>query len=155
MSAFDRWKAENIAWASGLFEGDGCISRNITTKRSKQYNYWKIMLASTDYDVLERFQSIIGFGRIYRQKRQKDYWKPAWQWNTYRQPELYAALAAMFTFFASRRRAKALEALVEMGSRPSYQASRRESILGTPPIKCGGARYQTLEHSPGRAMEGA
>lgn len=94
------WSRENLAWAGGFLEGEGCISRQITTARSKRYSYWVLRASSTDLDTLEKLQRILGVGSIYKQKisKSKTPRKRAWQWTVYRQPEVYAILIAIFTF---------------------------------------------------------
>lgn len=117
------WNREDLAWAAGLFEGEGCVSRYITTKRSREYKYWHVRLGLTDPDVLRRFRDVIGFGRIYRQKTQKGC-KPAEQWTCYVQNEVYAVLAALYQFMGERRRTKMWEALVDIASRPPIQLKK-------------------------------
>jgi hypothetical protein len=117
-------RGEETAWAAGLFEGEGCVSRYITTKRSRQYGYWQTKLSSTDLDVVERFCEIVGVGRIYVQKRSNPDWKPAYQHCIYRQPEVLATLELLRPFMLARRAAKIDEALTEMRGRV-YKPGRR------------------------------
>ena len=117
------WSREELAWAAGLFEGEGCVGRYITTKRSVKYDYWQVRISSTDLDVLRKFQRIIGFGKIYKHKTTGAR-KRAWQHNIYRQPEVYAVLALLFQFMGSRRKAKMREALMEMGARQPWRVAR-------------------------------
>jgi hypothetical protein len=72
-----------IAWAAGLFEGEGCFS--IATFRSK-YQYPRATIFSTDLDILERFAKIVKVGHLNSkpEKRQrKDGWKrkPQYRWT--------------------------------------------------------------------------
>jgi hypothetical protein len=46
-----------IAWAAGLFEGEGSITH--------VYGRTQLRIHMTDFEVLERFLEIIGAGRIY------------------------------------------------------------------------------------------
>jgi hypothetical protein len=64
-----------IAWAAGLFEGEGCITHS---------HGLVLRLKSTDEDVIARFCEIVGAGDIYG-----PYWnryadgrlrKPYWVW---------------------------------------------------------------------------
>jgi hypothetical protein len=62
-----------IAWAAGLFEGEGCFSSSMGRERAS--------MVSTDRDVLERFKEIVGCGTIGPGgKRQKSHHKVRWQW---------------------------------------------------------------------------
>jgi hypothetical protein len=51
----------DIAWAAGLFEGEGCLS--FSTVRGERYP--QAMLKTTDRDVLARFHRIVVVGAIY------------------------------------------------------------------------------------------
>jgi len=73
-------RAEGIAWAAGVFEGEGCVcsdgSRVI------------LRVQMTDFDVMARFASIMGFGRLYgpyeqRNARDGHVRKPFWAWVAY------------------------------------------------------------------------
>ena len=50
---------EKLAWAAGLFEGEGCFYINEKGK------YVNATVTSTDKDVLDAFLQVIGFGKIY------------------------------------------------------------------------------------------
>lgn len=50
-------KAERIAWAAGLFEGE----RSITLSRNRV----NMRVKSTDQDVLEQFAAFVGAGKVY------------------------------------------------------------------------------------------
>ena len=64
--------SEEIAWAAGLFEGEGTFSFSQQRARAS--------MASTDIDVLERFRGIVGVGGIGAVSPRKPHHKPAWQW---------------------------------------------------------------------------
>lgn len=65
-----------IAWAAGLFEGEGSITH--------VHGRTQLRIQMTDYEVLERFLEIIGAGKIYgpysRQERDSYTRKPRWIW---------------------------------------------------------------------------
>lgn len=99
----------DIAWAAGLFEGEGCISirpiRGRTRRRSAQ-----LVLTSTDHDVVIRFAAIVGAGRIVgpfsRPSR-----KPAWRWQVESAVGVIRVLRLLNPYLCRRRREKATEAL--------------------------------------------
>lgn len=100
------WTRENIAWAAGLFEGEGCINA-ANAKRSPS-----LAIAMTDEDVLRKFYAIIGLGSLngpYRADRPG--WKPIWMWHCGGHKQVQAVLAAMYPFLCSRRQSRALEVL--------------------------------------------
>jgi hypothetical protein len=53
--------SEEIAWAAGLFEGEGCISH---MQRGSGLDL-QIALAMTDEEVVRRFDAVVDRGRVY------------------------------------------------------------------------------------------
>jgi hypothetical protein len=66
-----------VAWAAGLFEGEGCFSRWAVVPRLQA------SLETTDEDVLQRFVAIVGVGMVAKRKTRpvKDHWKASWMWQ--------------------------------------------------------------------------
>lgn len=52
-----RTPGEEIAWAAGLFEGEGCMTRSGSQKVMR--------LVSTDEDTVRRFWEIVAVGKVY------------------------------------------------------------------------------------------
>ena len=103
---------ERLAWAAGLFEGEGCVSG----QRIAGTFYPKLSLGSTDPDVLVAFQLAIGgFGNITTKSRRgtKPHWKPAQQWQLTRFEHLQAVLAMLWPWLKSRRRARIKQVLTD------------------------------------------
>lgn len=100
-----RWRREDLAWAAGVIEGEGSIYKSKRNPRS-----WQISVGMTDLDVVERLCQITGLGKVagpYVVER----CKPLWTWKVIRQGEVYALLAAVWTWLGQRRREKARQAL--------------------------------------------
>jgi len=66
-----------VAWAAGLFEGEGCIV--VTTGRNGTPRV-VVTLGTTDRDVLERFVSVVGIGSIRSQKDNQHTRRPLFVW---------------------------------------------------------------------------
>lgn len=100
------WRDE-ILWASGLFEGEGCFTQSMG-------KYPAAVISSTDLDVLDRFVAAVGIKRgIFRRKKdkRKETYKQAYQ-VTYSGVEVVQALGAMlWNGLGSRRRARLAEVL--------------------------------------------
>lgn len=97
-----------MAWAVGLFEGEGCIGI------LKGCNGVSLQLQTTDKDVLEKFVSIIGLGKVtgpYRQKSFKPHYKDRWQWHLSNSRDIKPLLELWLPFLGARRNKKAIEAL--------------------------------------------
>lgn len=53
---------DDVAWAAGLFEGEGCFS----FRRDPRYNYsqWTAKLSMKDEDIVRRFHAVVGVGTV-------------------------------------------------------------------------------------------
>ena len=98
------WDAEELLWAAGLFEGEGCIT--ISGK------YARLKLNSTDEDVVRRFHRAIGFGQVRVEDAQiKHGYKRQWEWYMAAQAEVQLVLMELIPYLGARRRARAHEVL--------------------------------------------
>src|SRR5271154_5870369 len=93
------WR-EELAWAAGLFEGEGCFTRSHGVPVAN--------MGMTDLDVIRRFHGIMGFGSMYEMKR-ADPWKDGLQWMTTTFEQMQATGAMLWPWLGERRRARATE----------------------------------------------
>jgi LAGLIDADG DNA endonuclease family protein len=96
---------EDLKWCVGLFEGEGCIGRHV----SSSYSYVRLQLKMTDEDVVRKFCSILGVGKVFGPYKQGDR-KPTWQWAVQGQ-KAADLLYAMLPHLGQRRTAAAREVL--------------------------------------------
>ena len=99
-----------IAWAVGLFEGEGCFSHNSNKKEQLV-----AIIRMTDFDVLQRFQSIVGVGKISGPHKTKQgggksppHCKPHYLWGAYGQNAIKVAVM-LYPYLCSRRTARLFE----------------------------------------------
>lgn len=92
----------DVAWAAGLFEGEGCVHPRGKTSG-------ELTLGSTDRDVVERFRDIVGFGTISTELRPPH--KTLYKWSASNVADCTDVLSAFLPFLGERR-ADAAEALV-------------------------------------------
>ena len=100
------WTKPDIAWAAGLFEGEGCISISS--------GYIRLLLNMTDEDVVNKFASVVGCGKVRRRFPPSVAFtgrKPQFLWDVSTFEKAQAILAAFWPWLGERRRAKAIEAL--------------------------------------------
>lgn len=95
-----------IEWAAGLFEGEGSVSIYKIANRSNSYRTI-ISLRSCDKDVLEKFCSIVGVGKVLgpyqnKNKNRKDWYD--WAVQNYR--DCLFVLGQLYPFLGSRRKNK-------------------------------------------------
>jgi hypothetical protein len=121
----------NLAWAAGLFEGEGCITiyEGPKHKGTTQIGRTRVnlVLTTTDEDIVLKFQDVVG-GKIYRRPPQQEGWKPIFKWTENQKDNVRKILCEFMPYFGKRRTARAEEAL-EMPTKKElrYIESRREN----------------------------
>ena len=89
-----------IAWAAGLFEGEGYITRN--------GKYPKIGLTMTDKDVVNKFVALFGLGNV--RTRERHPCKTQYEWQIVGK-QCKVILEQLLPYLGERRAYKALNAL--------------------------------------------
>jgi hypothetical protein len=112
------WEAD-VAWAAGLFEGEGSfgVRANGTVLLS---------LASTDKDVIDRFRSVVGTGRLSsqapgRNKRNKRLWRV----DVVQVDDVLRITRMLYPWLGSRRRSRADEAVAVIKRRIEAATAER------------------------------
>jgi hypothetical protein len=116
-----------IAWAAGLFEGEGSIStrRAPSDRVNKTFRtYPELCLDSTDEDVVVRFAAAVGGGRVYGPYRAtRPNHKPRWRCVLVGQAAR-AALELIGPYLCERRTARMHEVLA-LSDEPIRKQKRR------------------------------
>lgn len=115
------WTREGLAWAAGLFEGEGCIA----VSRKGNHTQWSMILASTDHDVLERFLEVTGMGSITGPFQREANHKPHWIWRTGKRANVYALAVALHPWLGVRRQERVMECLGDIASDVHAFAGRK------------------------------
>lgn len=122
---------EKLAWAAGLFEGEGYFS--IPKANGRVMGITAGINGFTDLPVLQKFLEVVQMGRIlgpYHRigpisgKSQK----PSYQWIVCSFREVQALLSLLWPWLGARRRARAKECLQAFLSRESRTGKRRGTI---------------------------
>lgn len=123
-----------MAWAAGLFEGEGSVTVDSDGGICLQINM-------TDLEPLQRFAQVVG-GRIggpYNQSRAKPNWKPFWKWRV-RGVEAHVVFQKMAPWLGERRRNRYAEVCKsegirrrESGSVRQRRAAERRALVGSKP----------------------
>lgn len=121
----------NIAWAAGLFEGEGYI-----TFHNK--NSIRLGLEMTDKDIIEKFHLYVKCGTVTGPKIREGC-KPLWIWCIYEAHKASDLIYQFLPYFGERRTLRSLEAL----ERIKNIRTRKVVVCGT----SSGARkhYKTGE----------
>jgi len=85
--------SQEIAWAAGLFEGEGSSYKTRTGVR--------IELSSCDEDVVDEFARIMNCGTI--SKRERPPYKPHWRWYTNKRDDVIEILTFLLPYLGKRR----------------------------------------------------
>ena len=93
-----------IAWAAGLFEGEGCAFIN------GKWNQPVVQLSSTDRDIVETFAFIVGIGAIYKRDRKRQN-KPIYQWQASKASDVVKVLELLMPYLHLRRADRAHEVI--------------------------------------------
>lgn len=109
---------EEIAWAGGLFEGEGCFTtlnqtHSLAKGRSRTYRYPRARVVMTDEDAIRRFHDAVGFGVVYGplQAHSGPAHKPVFEWQAYTFEHVQAPYAMLYPWLCGRRRARGAEVL--------------------------------------------
>lgn len=97
---------EEVAWAAGLFEGEGCFSSHAGNAYRPVAN-----MAMTDLDILERFRDVLRIGRISSRPRPlRPNCKLTWEWWS-NEEEFHILYALIKPWLGPRRIAAAENAI--------------------------------------------
>lgn len=88
-----------IAWAAGLFEGEGCISM----MHKGPYYYATAHLCSTDKDVVQRFFKIMSVGRVVPDHQRERHHKRQWRWLVTSRDDFNYAMNLLEPWLGKRR----------------------------------------------------
>jgi hypothetical protein len=103
----------DIAWAAGLFEGEGCfdLSKAGGDRHTADRVYARLSLGSTDEDVVQRYQAIVGVGRIYQDKKLTRGGKRFWHWMAAKRSDVEHVAELFRPYLGARRLARMDEML--------------------------------------------
>lgn len=109
--------SEEIAWAAGLYEGEGTVFAP-WSKRDCRYHSPKLQINMTDEDIIDRFGAIIQVGHKYGPYPGVN--KPKWYWTVYVANETKNVLDSFWPYLGARRKEQAKEAFhLWMASHPN------------------------------------
>lgn len=109
---------EELAWAAGLFEGEGCITFSLGKRAGHKHPQLRaeLVLGINDRDIIERFQNIVGVGGLYGPYPNGTNYKTT-TWRVGSREHIQAVIAALWPWFGERRRFKAREMLSTLKDR--------------------------------------
>lgn len=103
-------EATDIAWAAGLFEGEGSISlRRLRDGSAAQAT---VSIDMTDPDVIIQLAARLGIGRLHGPYKGTN--KPRYRWTVSRLADVETFCTWVYPFLGERRQARIRQVLGEM-----------------------------------------
>jgi len=145
---------EDLAWVTGLYEGEGCCSVRVHKPDGGYYPGPAIQINMTDEDILRRAQEITGMGSVTGPRARPPH-KPLWTWSIGAFEQVQALIAMMWPMLGIRRKLQAKAALaVAKEARRNYRTpyaiqyfGKRHRDLDTEELR----EYQKLRKAAHRA----
>lgn len=135
---------EEIAWAAGLFEGEGCFSSKRSQNTARRYP--NACLSMTDEDVVRKFFHIVRTGAVYGPVvRKNKKWKPQWKWSVSRYEDV-AEIGKLFLPWLGWRRQQQLKDTLQksIDNPPVDRYAINDRYKNTKAFKMFGKRYTEL-----------
>lgn len=125
---------ERLAWAAGLFDGEGHIGCRDRTGRTHLVRYKTprtlvITISQHHRGVLQRFQKAVGLGTIYTVHRKRPSGEPytSYSWRTGKFEYVQAIVAMLWPWLGTVKRTQATRALLLYREIGYYMDQDRES----------------------------
>jgi hypothetical protein len=140
-------RSEEIAWAAGLFEGEGSWNAYYRNGPRSKMNV-SARLAMSDEDVVKRFAAVVGFGTMRARSVSMAHYKPMTEWYTQRRANVRALIVMFMPYLGDRRRVRAQE-ILDLGEShplnerthcPQGHAYEGDNLM-LEPIERAGRRY--------------
>src|SRR3990167_124959 len=100
---------EQIAWAAGIFEGEGCFKFRVSQ------NSVGLSVGMSDEDAVRSFHEIVGVGSVRTRNRNAPSWQSHWKtqyvWEAQAVADVRPLIEKLLPWLHQRRREQALKAL--------------------------------------------
>lgn len=148
---------EDLAWAAGLFEGEGSFSVH-----NARLGNPVASLVITDEDIIRRFHDIVKIGSVVGPYTHKEHpeWKPKWQWRASGFHVVQAVVSLFWRWLGKRRKTRAKEVLFIGRSKNPRNSAKISCPNGHPydrqtQGKSGTQRYCSICQNAKRRMRRA
>lgn len=108
----------DIAWAAGLFEGEGCLTQGRIGRDRRPYPH--MVVSMTDEDVVRRFHRVVGFGNVTEKKPSPSEHKVQWRWDAAGWECLDRFAALLGPYLGQRRQRRLAELLLSYVPPPPH-----------------------------------
>jgi hypothetical protein len=120
----------DIAWAAGLFEGEGCVTVSVYPNKVKGWHTrQKVELVTTDEDVIRKFAEIVGVGSVHGPRYREGRQKPIWNWRSCRWDDIYYILDLFIDYLGQRRLDQFLKVITIRTDRPYVRSGKYVKLV--------------------------
>jgi len=118
---------EELAWAAGLFDGEGTIGvrKNGTTEAYRRIG---ASVGMTERFVVERFAKAVGIGKFYDHSYKQSKYpnaKPVWRWAVHNFEDTKTMVERLWPWLSEPKRAQARKALDAYAAYPHRRPRAR------------------------------
>jgi hypothetical protein len=117
-----KFNREDVVWAAGLFEGEGCLTWHRTCANSKRLRF-AASIGMNDKDVLDKFAAIFPMGKVRGPYKDGLGRRVAWQYQSAVAKDVYYIVIALYQFLCSRRKQK-IEQFIQLFSQHQRRINR-------------------------------
>ncbi len=105
MAKFYFTNQADVAWAAGLFEGEGCLTWH-SVPDTVAGRRFKVSIGSNDKDVLDKFAALFPVGKVRGPYKDGKGRRVSWQYQCTIAEHVYAVVVALYPWLCSRRKAR-------------------------------------------------
>lgn len=106
--------SHEIAWAAGLFDGEGTIFASETMKRARKNVRLHMAVRMTTFEDVARFHRAVGVGAVrgpYTRTESGKQRKPIWAWTAGTDESVRVCVALLWPYLGANKRTQASEAI--------------------------------------------
>jgi hypothetical protein len=115
-------EALELAWAAGLFEGEGSIYAEPKNGR----HYLRFCLSTTDKDVIDRFAAVMECGKVYGPYAGTN--KQRYDWRTKNHGDAVRAATLLWPWLGERREKQLQSAMAAIRTQRNVEPRRTFSV---------------------------
>ncbi len=115
---------ENLAWAAGLFDGEGCFC--ISHKKNKLSGNLRAIICMTEKEPIERFLNIVKIGKIvldHGEQPEKNC-KAVYRWYVHGYEKVQFIIIILWNWLSKFRKLQAIKKLKESKTWLKYQGEK-------------------------------
>lgn len=123
-----------LAWAAGFFDGEGNVRAKPNRQHARVYYHPVVFIPQIDPQVLERFRSAVGLGKVtgpWNRSRYAPNRQDQWYYEAYSFERTQAVVAMLWKWLSpvKREQVRAVFATIKEHPPPSLARRRNQGVL--------------------------